>query len=56
MTINNMIVDISHWCSKVVFHREDFYNISEFTQQDGKMLVCGKHDRPITYAFCGDLH
>ena len=56
MTINSMIVDISHWCSKVVFHREDFYNISEFTQQDGKMLVCDKHDRPITYAFCGDLH
>ena len=20
------------------------------------MLVCDKHDRPITYAFCSDLH
>ena len=32
----SMIVDIIHWCWKVVFHREDLNNISEFTQQDDK--------------------
>ena len=32
----SMIVDIIHWCWKVVFHREDFNNISEFTQQDDR--------------------
>ena len=30
--------------------------ISEFTQQDGKTLVCNKRDRHVTYVFCGDLH
>ena len=29
--------------------------ICEFTQQDGKTLVCDKRDRSITYVFCGDL-
>ena len=32
----SVIVDIIHWCWKVFFHREDFNNISEFTQQDDK--------------------
>ena len=30
------------------------YN-TEFTQQDGKTLVCDKHDTAITYVFCRDL-
>ena len=32
---------------------------SELTQQkeeDRKTLVCGKHDRPITYVFCDNLY
>ena len=57
----SMIVVIIQWCWKVIFHREDFNNISEFTQrddkkEDSKTLVCDKRDRPMTYAFCGDLH
>ena len=28
---------------------------SKFTQQDGKMLVCDKRGRAITYVFCRDL-
>ena len=58
----SMIVVIIHWCWKVIFHREDFNNISECTQRDDrkkrttKTLVCDKRDRPMTYAFCGDLH
>ena len=31
-------------------------DLSEFTQQDGKMLVCDKPGRVITYVFCCDLH
>ena len=32
----SMIVVIIHWCWKVIFHREDFNNISEFTQRDDR--------------------
>ena len=32
------------------------YDISEFTQQDGRTLVCDKRDRAITHVFCRDLH
>ena len=31
-------------------------NNSTFTQQDGKTLVCDKHDKAITCVFCRDLH
>ena len=45
-------------------HRVEFFSckrwlvrdLSEFTQQDGKMLVCDKPGRVITYVFCCDLH
>ena len=30
-------------------------DLSEFTQQDGKILVCDKRGRAITYVFCRDL-
>ena len=59
----SVIVDIIHWCWKVFFHREDFNNIIVVSlhnrmtkKEDGKTLVCDKRDRPMTYAFCGDLH
>ena len=32
----SMIVVIIHWCWKVIFHREDFNNISESTQRDDR--------------------
>ena len=33
-----------------------FFKNSEFTQKDGKTLVCDKRDRAITCVFCRDLH
>ena len=37
-------------------NKESSCNINEFTQQDGKTLVCDKRDRAITYVFRRDLH
>ena len=37
------------------FKRQLIRDLSEFTQQDGKMLVCDKRGRAITYVFCRDL-
>ena len=37
------------------FKRQLIRDLSEFTQQDCKMLVCDKRGRAITYVFCRDL-
>ena len=33
----------------------EVYATGQYKDKDGKTLVCDKHDRAITWVFCGDL-
>ena len=63
MYIINTILDKCKWQSGVNGSNHQVTVLkSEFTQQDGKeeeegkTLVCDKHDRAVTCVFCRDLH